>query len=137
MSFELTVAVKRDPLETRAGNASNAASASHAEITLNGTFGPDASRDVLLAISTVARDGADSILVDMDDVVSDDRACLEAFAVGLMSLRQEGVQVQLTVRGAALHEELRQLPQSRDWLVAYSENPVGGARRSLHLDGPV
>jgi hypothetical protein len=135
MSFELTISVRRDPNEASALDAPSAG-ATFTAIAANGTFDAAAERDVVRAVMEAYRSGAQSILVHLDDVEASEDASFETLGADLMSLRGDGVHVQVVVREEALHARLATVAQSRDWLVAFSPTPKGGARRALHLDGP-
>ncbi len=135
MGFELSIAAKRDPLEGR--NIGEPMSRPrYAAITLNGVFDDDALQAVMRTVSELFGDGAGSILIDMNDVRADDAACLGRFASGLMTFRSDGCHVQVVVRYAALHAEMAQIENSRDWLITSPDANVEEARHAVHLDGP-
>jgi len=136
VSFELTIAMKRDPVAGLFSNDGSASPPPYAAIVLNGLFDDAASNAVLKMVTDASDEGAASILVDMEAVVADDAACLQAFAERLMSLRRTDIHVQVVVHESGLHEHLAILPDSRDWLIAFTDAPVAGPRRALHVDGP-
>jgi hypothetical protein len=131
MSFELAISTKRDPLDGRP--TPNPASACHTTVTLNGIFDEAAARAVLGTIEELVGEEATSILIEMQAIagVTD----FEHFAAELMRLRAAGKHVQVAVRDPALHARMSSLDDARDWLVVYSEVPVDGARRGIHVDG--
>jgi len=134
MGFELVVAAKRDPV----GGTSEPTSrplAACTTITLNGTFDRPAVETVLAAASDLFGNGTASILIFMEDVSVADTVCLRLFADGLMSLRSKGSQVQVCAGDAALHQQMSQIPTSRDWLIGPTAD-AGVARRALHFEGP-
>ena len=101
---------------------------------MNGTFDDSSSEAVLQAVKTIFDEGAESIVIIMDNVRPGCATCLQAFAAGLMSLRHLGAHVQVDVREKALHTELSRITTSRDWLLTFAERSVNGPRRALHFD---
>ena len=133
MGFELNVSVRRDPRERHLTVA--AAKASCTEITLNGTFDNSAANAILERVKLLSGNGADSIIIVMEDVIATDAVCLQTFAANLMSLRSAEAHVQVFVRDAALRSDLASIATSRDWLLD-SNAVIGSGRRALHFDRP-
>lgn len=100
MGFELSIAVKRDRLEGQ-DTGDPVALAPYATITLNGLLEPPASREVLRTVAALFGEGADSVLIEMDDVRADNRVYLQNFAAELMSLRGAGRHVQVAQENRA------------------------------------
>ena len=136
MSFELNIAVRHDSLEKQDGSEPSAKRGVYTAITLNGILDAEASQALLQMVADVCREGADSILIDMEGVDAPDHGCLEHFAAGLMSLRSEGRHVQVNVQHSTFHARMSKAANSRDWLLAFSEADGKGLRRAIHLDGP-
>ena len=135
MGFDLVVSAQRDPLAGRQSNEADPPCASHATVALNGGFDEPAARAVLNSVSDLARDGARSIVVEMQDVEVEDASCLEGFASGLMEQRGNGVHVQVNARHAKLHARLETLPGARDWLLVFAKADTESARVAIHVDG--
>jgi anti-anti-sigma regulatory factor len=136
MSFELDIAAKRDPLDGRKTGDRMSTAGPYTALTLNGIFDERASQRILRAVTDIFDMGADSVLIDMEDVSAHDDACLQNFAAALMSLRGSGRHVQVVARQSAFHAALAQAPDSRDWLRNFADGNVGEARLAIHLDGP-
>jgi anti-anti-sigma regulatory factor len=134
MSFELTVAAKRDPNE-RSGPVSSLVPSSCTAIALNGTLDDEAVRAVLKTVSELATRDADSILVQMEDVDGGKAECLTSLARGLMTLRADGTNVQVACRDEAFYAKMAGTVDSRDWLMSSSASDPHVPRRALHVDG--
>ncbi|MBD5635042.1 MAG: hypothetical protein IAI49_11245 [Candidatus Eremiobacteraeota bacterium] len=136
MSFELTIAARKDPLAASGADAVSPAAASHTTIVLNGSFDDGASREILRTASELSERPDDSVLVRIENVEAADARSLRSFAEGVMELRRAGRNVQVVVRSEALYVTFSGLPHAHDWLVAFSQSDVDGARRALHLNHP-
>ncbi len=136
MAFNLQISAKRDPLERLNADSGPRHPAPCAVIMLNGTFSEAASREVLGAIADLIGDRTDSIIVEMQDVSSDDADCLQRFVTDLMSLRNAGRNVQLAVRDPSLHATLAGWASSRDWLLWPADVEIDGGRRGIYVDPP-
>jgi anti-anti-sigma regulatory factor len=136
MSFELIVAVKRDPSE-RDGVAGGAprSRASYTSIALNGVATSAAAREVLGTISELFDEGTECIIVELQTIEASDPSGLQTLAEGIMAIRAANRQVQILAHAPALHERMLLMPDARDWLMTSAETGAGGARRSIHLDG--
>ena len=134
MGFELNIAVKRDPLEMPQSMAPTASRTSSTTITLNGSLENDALQAVVRALADLCEQGAESIVVDMQNIDADDAACLREFAESIMALRGAGSQVQVAAADPGLHAKMSKLADSRDWLLALSVGSPSGLRRSIHVD---
>ncbi len=135
MSFELVVSAQRDPLAGAVSNGAGRPSAAHATVALNGGFDEPAAQAVLNSVSDLSRDGARSIVIEMQDVEVGDALCLQRFATGLMELRGAGIHVQVAARHEELHARLAQLPGARDWLLVFAKADIASARVAIHVDG--
>ena len=135
MSFELTIASKREPASESVSGATQPAAPSYVAIALSGTFDEEASHAVLSTVDELDAPTSESVIVNMTNVVANDPVCIETFALGLMSLRSEGRQVQVAAPDAALHEMMAKAPSARDWLMSREVAEPSGPRRALHLDG--
>jgi anti-anti-sigma regulatory factor len=136
MSFELNIAVRRDPLEGRERDEPWAKPGVYTAITLNGIFDAEASQVLLRTVAGVCGEGADSILIDMEDVSAPDQGCLDHFAAGLMSLRSGGRHVQVNVHQSTFHARMSKTANSRDWLLTFSKADALGSRHAIHVDSP-
>jgi anti-anti-sigma regulatory factor len=124
----------RDPLEGRPG--SDPAPGTATTIVLNGTLDDTASHEVLRVIDEQFVAGAESIIVDLEEVQASNAATMSSLAEGLMSSRATGRHVQMKVRNAELHAAMATLPDARDWLLADIGADTSAARRAIHVDGP-
>jgi anti-anti-sigma regulatory factor len=136
VSFELVIAVKRDPSEALHAEREPSARGAFVSVALNGHFDEDASAALLSTISGLVAQDADSILIRMEDVTADSATCLDAFASALMSLRAEGVHVQISVAEPLLYAKMATSASSRDWLIDGASTDSDAPRRAIHLDGP-
>jgi anti-anti-sigma regulatory factor len=135
VSFELSIAVKRDPASAPISSEPHASTSSVC-ITVNGVLGSDAADAILLAVTDAAAKSADPILILMEDVRAEDSMGVDALAKGVMALRTKGVNVQVSAQQDECHALLARERDSRDWLIAFSDPPSSGPRRAVHVDGP-
>ena len=134
MPYELTTVANRQDPSDKPGRAERQ-TPTLSKLFLTGDLDSHASEAILATLAQTCVEGADSVVVEFDDVVASDARALDQLVAGLMSLRARGIEVQVFAREDALYEQLLALPQSRDWLLW---RPADGAelpRKSLHVDG--
>lgn len=137
MGFELTMAAKRAPGErTSSAEPHTAPPVTCTTLALNGALDEAAVASVLSTVADLSATGAESVVVEMENVSVANAEPLRKLSDGLMSLRGSGVHVQVAVAEPSLRAKLSELPDSRDWLLGCPDAIATGARRALHLDGP-
>jgi hypothetical protein len=134
VAFDLPISAKRDPAEGASSSGEPAVLKSSTTIALNGLFDASALEEVLAKLKTLDPAPSSSVVVEMQDVQVEELQFVRDLASELMKLRATGLNVQVLVREAKLHESMQQIAGSRDWLIAWTESDVAVGRRSIHLD---
>lgn len=138
MSFDLSIAVKRDPRETDRSAKSDAADQPQAALVsfvVNGEFREAGHIELIRRVRQAFEDGADTVTIEMQDIALQDVACLERFAASIMAERAAGRQLQVVARKPYFYATCASIAGSRDWLVAYTQADMTGGRRAIHVDG--
>ncbi len=117
MAFDFRIAVKPDPVEASLSARSDAAAvgprAASVSLAVTGRFG-EAGRAVLMRmVKQLFDDGADTAVIDVQEVVLEDDACLERFAESLMAERSAGRHVQVVARQPYFHAACAAIAGSR------------------------
>ncbi len=103
-------------------------------LVVNGELSEGGLKELTFSVRRSFESGADSVIIDMQDVVLKDVVFLERFATSLMAERSAGRQVQVVVREPSFHAICASIAGSRDWLIADLKAGVSGARHSFHVD---
>ncbi len=139
MAFDFRIAAKRDPVEASVSAQKDAAAvgpqAASVSLAVTGPFGKAGCAELMRLVKQSFDDGADTVVIDVQDVVLEDNACLERFADSLMAERSAGRHVQVVARQPGFYAACAALAGSRDWLIAFTAADVSGGRRSVHVDG--
>lgn len=103
-------------------------------LVVNGELSEGGLNELTFSVRQSFESGADSVIIDMQDVVLKDVVFLERFAASLMAERSVGRQVQVVVREPFFHATCACIAGSRDWLITDLKAGVSGARHSFHVD---
>ena len=134
MSFELTIAARKDPAGVGTSAKQDSPPKTSATIVLKGTLDGKSMEAVRTLVDDTLAGGAVSILVELRDVDASEQT-LRDLGDRMMLERNHGLPVQVIVKDRVLHERMAALPRARDWLLAFTESDVGGARKAIHVDG--
>lgn len=104
-------------------------------LALTGSFGEAGRAELMRMVKQSFDDGADTVIIDVQEVVLEDDACLGRFAESLMAERSAGRHLQVVARQPKFHAACAAIASSRDWLIAFTAADVSGGRRSVHVDG--
>ncbi len=132
MAFDFRIAVKRDPVKASVSAERDAAAAgpraASVALAVTGRFGKAGCAELMRLVKQSFDDGADTVVIDVQDVVLEDNMCLERFADSLMAERSAGRHVQVVAREPGVYAACAALAGSRDWLIAFTA--ADGERRS-------
>jgi len=132
-AFDLRIAVKRDP--SSEPGASNAAPRPPCvSLIVNGLLDEPGCNELMFRVRRSFEKGADTVIIEMQDVTLENVACLERFADSVMAERSAGRQLQVIAREPAFHARCSSIADSRDWLIADPNTDVASGRRAIHLD---
>ncbi len=133
MGFDLHIAVAPSP--TPSTPRSGAGAVAIVSIEVNGTFTQAGRVALARAVARSFHGGAETVFVELQEVVVREPVALAGFADDLMAERSAGRQVQVVARDEALHAACAAIAHSEDWLIASTAADLSVGRRSVHVEG--
>ncbi len=139
MAFDLRIAVKRDPTEASSEPTSSVGPRLPCvSFIVNGLLDESGCNELMFQVRRAFEKGADTVIIDVQDIAVPNVVCLHRFADSVMTERATGRQLQVVAREPDFYARCSSIPDSRDWLIADPNVDVASGRRAIHLDsGPV
>ena len=102
MAFDFRIAVRPDPAEASLSAKTDASAVgsrpASVSLAVTGSFGKAGCAELMRMVKQSFEDGADTVVIDVQDVVLEDNACLKRFAESLMVERSAGRHIQVVAR---------------------------------------
>ncbi len=135
-AFDLRIAVKRDPTEASSEPAAPNAGPRPPCVSLvvSGLLDEPGCNELMFRVRRAFEKGADSVIIELENIALPDVMCLHRFADSIMAERSAGRQLQVIAREPDFHVRCSSIADSRDWLIADPNADVASGRRAIHLD---